>query len=280
MKIFFFVYRKWAFEIANNIKKKFSRHNITIFTLKKHELTNSEIKNNNVVVLSGKLSDRLNNFLKKKPNIIFYLGWSEIINKKIFQNFLCICLHPSKLPLFRGGSPLQHQIIRNINRSAITLFKMNEFIDGGPISHQISLSLNGDIPSIFNRIKIRGFLLISKFISDYEKNKIFYKKIKLSNYKIYKRRKISQSYLNFKSLKNKKFVNVNNFVRMLTGTYPNAFIKLNNYKIRILKIQRTNLSGPFLKKIDINNIKNVNGYIIQLKDCKIKILKSVIEYNS
>ena len=65
MKIFFFVYRKWAFEIANNVKKKFSRHNITIFTLKKNELKNSEIKNNNVVVLSGKLNNRLNNFLKK-----------------------------------------------------------------------------------------------------------------------------------------------------------------------------------------------------------------------
>ena len=42
-------------------------------------------------------------------------------------------LHPSALPKFRGGSPIQNQIIRNIKNSKVTLFKMNEKIDAGPI---------------------------------------------------------------------------------------------------------------------------------------------------
>ncbi len=41
--------------------------------------------------------------------------------------------HPPKLSLFRGGSPIQNQIIRNITNSAVTLFKINKIIDGGPI---------------------------------------------------------------------------------------------------------------------------------------------------
>ena len=45
-------------------------------------------------------------------------------------------LHPSKLPLFAGGSPLQNQIIRNVKQSAVTLFIMNEKIDQGNIIAQ------------------------------------------------------------------------------------------------------------------------------------------------
>lgn len=279
MKIYFLVYRSWAFQIAKSIKKKFNSHQIKIFTKKENELSKSEIKKNDVIILDNKSNIIFENYLKKNPNIIFYIGWSELVNKKIFDNFLCICLHPSKLPLFRGGSPLQNQIIRNINSSSITLFKINKFIDGGPITHQLSFSLSGDICAIFKRIEIRGFLLISKFINDFVDKKVVFKKHKLSKYKIYKRRKSSQSYLNFKNLKHIKYVYFKNFVRMLTGPYPNAYTFLDKYKIKILKIKKTQSAHPLLNKKIIEGKDNANGYIICLRDCKVKILNSVIVKN-
>ena len=279
MKIYFFVYRKWAFKIANTIRKKFYSDDVKIFSTKINELSRSEIRDNNVIILSNTSDRIIKNYLKKKPQIIFYIGWSEIISKKIYQNFLCICLHPSKLPLFRGGSPIQHQIIRNINKSAITLFKLNRFIDGGPISHQTNLSLNGDIPVIFKRIEKKGYLLVLKFINDFKKKKIVFKKQNLSNYKIFKRRNLSQSNLNFDTLINKKFIYFNNFVRMLTGPYPAACIYKKKWKIKIFKIKKTKSQGPLLKKNNISKIINANGYIIKLKDCKVKILKSIIFKN-
>ena len=45
-------------------------------------------------------------------------------------------LHPSPLPKFRGGSPIQNQIIRGEKISAVTIFKINKIIDGGDIYFQ------------------------------------------------------------------------------------------------------------------------------------------------
>ena len=45
-------------------------------------------------------------------------------------------LHPSPLPKFRGGSPIQNQIIRGKKISAVTIFKINKIIDGGDIYFQ------------------------------------------------------------------------------------------------------------------------------------------------
>ena len=37
------------------------------------------------------------------------------------------------LPKFRGGSPIQNQIIRGITKSKISAFRVNSVIDGGDI---------------------------------------------------------------------------------------------------------------------------------------------------
>ena len=42
-------------------------------------------------------------------------------------------LHPSPLPKFRGGSPIQNQIIRNKKKSMVTIFRINNILDGGDI---------------------------------------------------------------------------------------------------------------------------------------------------
>ena len=49
--------------------------------------------------------------------------------------------HQPKLPLFRGGSTIQNQILRNITNSVLTLFKINKIINGGSIIAKKKLSL-------------------------------------------------------------------------------------------------------------------------------------------
>ena len=45
-------------------------------------------------------------------------------------------LHPSPLPKYRGGSPIQNQIIRGVVDSMVTIFVMNDKIDAGDIIAQ------------------------------------------------------------------------------------------------------------------------------------------------
>ena len=72
---------------------------------------------------------------------------------------------PSKLPLYRGGSPIQNQIIRGMNISAVTLFRMNKNIDQGNIILQ-KISLKGTIDDIFKRIASVGYELTLKMLKE------------------------------------------------------------------------------------------------------------------
>ena len=128
-------------------------------------------------------------------------------------------LHPSKLPNFAGGSPIQNQIIRNVKKSAVTLFVMNEKIDHGNILIQKELSLLGNLDEIFKRIIKIGTSLTLNILN----KKYVEKKTKIT--KIYKRRKPEESEITLKEIKLKNANYLYNKIRMLQNPYPNAFIK-------------------------------------------------------
>ena len=164
------------------------------------------------------------NYLKrKKPEIIFFPDWSWIIPNEIISNYKCICFHESNLPKFRGGSPIQNQIIRGITKTKTTAFIMNEKIDAGDIILQKNLSLEGSIQEIFSRMSENDYSLILKIINGK------YKRRKQSGKPTtYSRRKPKESEL--KSL-NRSINYLYNFIRMLEDPYPNAFIRIGKQKL-------------------------------------------------
>ena len=50
-------------------------------------------------------------------------------------------LHPSDLPKFRGGSPIQNQIINGVKKTKISIFRINSEIDAGDIVAKAPLDL-------------------------------------------------------------------------------------------------------------------------------------------
>ena len=181
-----------------------------------------DVDDNFVLIKSPK--KLTNSFVKKlNPEFIFFPDWSWIIPKKITDNYKCVCLHESNLPKFRGGSPLQNQIIRGITKTKTTAFFMSDGIDEGDIILQKNLSLKGKIEDIFLRMIENDFKIITKIIS----GKYTVKKQK-GTPTLFKRRKPEES-----ELKNLNFTKkyLYDFIRMLEDPYPNAFIKLGKRKI-------------------------------------------------
>ncbi len=183
-------------------------------------------KNENFVLIKSPKKLTYSFVKKINPEFIFFPDWSWIIPKRITDNYKCVCLHESDLPKFRGGSPLQNQIIRGITKTKTTAFLMSEGIDEGEIILQRSLSLKGKIDEIFSRMIDNDFKMIEKIISG--NYKLTKQKGKPS---IFKRRKPEDSELNSFSRSIEYYYN---FIRMLDDPYPNAFIKLGNKKL-ILK---------------------------------------------
>ena len=210
MKILCITYRDWAKDIYNKLKQNKKKDQKFYFHYDKKGL-NKKIKSTD-------------------PDFILFYGWSWVIKKKIFSKYNCLMLHPSPLPKFRGGSPLQNQIIRNIKKSAVTIFKINEVIDGGDILYQSKLSLKGSLNDIFERMSKIGLKGTQKILNS---KKTKQKKQIHNKATYYKRWKPEESEITIKELKKSDPVYIYNKLRMLDDPYPNPFIKIKNKKLII-----------------------------------------------
>ena len=151
MKIIFFCYRAWAIKAVENIISTNKNIDYKIITINNLKIKISNKYKNKTIKINPKNDVQLNKILKNSENnICFLIGWSWIIKTDINMNSNFYCLHPSDLPKFRGGSPIQHQILRNIKKTKMTLFKVNKYIDGGEIYKKTPFKLTISMNNIFD----------------------------------------------------------------------------------------------------------------------------------
>ena len=206
MKVVCIAYRKWAKDIYTNISNK--------------DLKSKFFKIYDKNEISFK-------FLKNiMPDLILWYGWSSKIEKEIISEFYNVMLHPSPLPKYRGGSPIQNQIINGEKKSAVTLFKMDEGIDTGDIIYQEKFSLEGDLKDVFDRITVIGTNLTLEMISNF--GNLTLKKQNENNSTYFSRRSPSQSQIIIKDIKCHTAEELHNKIRSLQDPYPNAYIECKN----------------------------------------------------
>lgn len=204
MKVWICAYREWALEIYNQVKEEI---NCDLITTK----------------------EQFNKTQFAKNDIIFFLGWSWIIPNNIIQKYKCICLHPSPLPKYRGGSPIQHQIINGESLSAVTFFKMTDKLDEGPILYQEYFSLKGNLKDVFSRIIPLGTSGILRILTFNIKEDLQDE----SQATFYKRRKPEDSEISIEDFKKYTAKELHNKIRALQDPYPNAYIKCKDKKLFI-----------------------------------------------
>tara|TARA_B100000475_G_C14984619_1_gene309694 strand:+ start:503 stop:1168 length:666 start_codon:yes stop_codon:yes gene_type:complete len=210
MKIACVGYREWALNIYKNIASSC---------------------NEKFLILNSKNEYKEEIIFNFKPDIILFYGWSWHISKKIINEFKCLMLHPSPLPKYRGGSPIQNQIINGELESKVSIFLMTEELDAGPILLQESFSLEGNMKNIFKRIEKIGIKLTKKILEEfpvvYEQNH--------TEATYFKRRKIESSQITLDEIYNKDALYLFNKIRMLSDPYPNAYIKTKDGKYLLIK---------------------------------------------
>jgi|TARA_R110001583_G_scaffold16819_1_gene68741 methionyl-tRNA formyltransferase len=223
LNILYCSYRQWSDRLLTYVKYFLKEEHYTEFSLLNfsHISTTKELKEKD-----------LNDY-----DLIFFVGWSEIIPKDIVNNNKCICLHPSPLPKYRGGSPIQHQIINGETESLVSLFLMDEGIDTGSIIHQIPFSLKGNLNDIFSNICNVSYLSIAFIILEFWK----FGKINLipqdnSKSTFFKRRTPEMSEIKIEDFENYTVKELHNKVRALQDPYPNAFIRCKNGEKLYLKV--------------------------------------------
>lgn len=159
-------------------------------------------------------------------DVMLFYGWSWIVPKDIVDNKLCICLHPSPLPKYRGGSPIQHQIINGEKESAVSLFRMTEGLDAGAIFRQRAFPLSGHLRDVLGRIADLGLELTLEMLDGLAAGTLKPVEQDVSKVTSFKRRSKPESELTEEKLGNMGAERMFNFIRALEDPYPNAFIRL------------------------------------------------------
>lgn len=209
MKIIGVSYRDWAIKIYEHIAKS---TNHTVLIIRNYDQYDDQV---------------VKDFA---PDLVLYYGWSWKVSEEILDQFPCVMLHPADLPKYRGGSPIQNQIINGVKDSAVTLFFMTEQIDGGDIISKRPLSLRGHIDEIFDRMTCLG---IEQTMELLERK---YERIPQNHAEatVYKRRTPAESEITLEEIKTKSGEYLFNKIRMLEDPYPNAFITTaDGRKLRI-----------------------------------------------
>ena len=206
-------YRDWALDIYEKVQEIYNdKHNFLMWR-KKDDFDAFQLK-------------------EFKPDLILWYGWSWMVDETFVNNYESVMLHPSPLPKYRGGSPIQNQIINGEKIGAVTLFKMNEELDKGDIYQQLPMSLTGSLDDIFRRISDLGFAATCDIIN----NNYTLRTQDESKSSYYKRRSAIDSEITLEELKTQSAEYLYNKIRMLNDPYPNAFIKtFDGEKLYIIK---------------------------------------------
>lgn len=107
---------------------------------------------------------------------LFIIGWSQIAKKEVLETPIkgCIGMHPTLLPVGRGRAAIPWAIIKGLNQTGVTMFKLDEGVDTGDIIGQgvIELDKNSTATELYKKVDDMHVTLISKYWNDIVNNSI------------------------------------------------------------------------------------------------------------
>ena len=261
-----------GFSVLKKLNNKFNIKKIILGNKKYYKKTK---KINNKVIVSKNINNkRIIYLLKKINNPIFIIaGFSQILRGSILKMpSVALNLHAGKLPQYRGGSPLNWQIINNEKYFGLSILKLEKGIDTGPVYLQKKYLLKRKftIKDLHKVANIEFPKMINHVLLNI--NKIKPTKQLKKNSKYWKQRNDLDGKINFKSYTGLKIIRLS---RALQNPYPNVWCLNNdNFKVRFQKLSITNrkITGLF------GTIKQVNNKIyLKCKNKNLVINKYKIE---
>jgi|TARA_Y100000389_G_scaffold168335_1_gene173961 methionyl-tRNA formyltransferase len=267
-KIAIFFNSERGFKVFTKLKNKFL---FDIYLCKKNLDINVKNKLNKQFYkfkVIDKISPQITeNIIAKKFFLIIAAGCPYIFPLKLINASRngTINLHAGALPKYKGGSPLNWQIINGEKRLGISIIKMTQALDAGPIYSQkkFIFKRKHDISHAHAMANYYFPKMTLQTIHKIEKN-IKPKFQPTNSFKIYKQRNDSDGLINWNKLSSKEVVN---FVKSITKPYPGAFCYIKGNKTRIFECKDSKLNPKILPGTIFINKKN--KYI----KCKINSIK-------
>lgn len=195
---------------------------------------------------------------KHKIDWLFIIGWSQIAKKEVLETPTkgCIGMHPTLLPIGRGRAAIPWAILKGLDKTGVTMFKLDEGVDTGDIIGQgvIDLDENTTSTDLYKKVDEMHVELMSKYWNDIVNDRIVLKEQDESRATEWPGRKPEDGEI----LSSMSMNEADKLIRAVTHPYPGAFYKDGDKIIRIW-------TGKVQKEFDNSSIKLVDGYLLPIE---------------
>ena len=190
-----------------------------------------------------------------KPDVIFCLGWSELLKEKILNipTVGTIGYHPSDLPLNRGRHPIIWSLVKGLKKTASTFILINKGTDTGDIisKNKILINFHDDADKLYKKLIKSAKKQIEVIVHNLNKNKLKIRVQDKSKSNYCRKRSYNDGKIDWRMTAN----SIHNLVRALAKPYDGAHFIFNSkeykvWKVKILNNKYMNLEcGKIIKVI-------------------------------
>ena len=237
-------------------------------------------KQNNILLYKiTDINDKsaVNQIKESSPDVIFELGWSQIISKDILSipKKGCIGVHASLLPKNRGAASLNWALIRGDKKTGVTLFYLAERPDDGDIIAQKEFDIDDrdDISTLHSKSDIASAELLLENIDDIRNDTVRRIKQDPKEVTYTARRKPEDGVIDW----NTDSRQIYNWIRAQTHPFPGAFTFWKKKKLYVWQSQIEN-SVTQGKPGEIFKIENKKGIFVITKDGLLLIKRAQLEH--
>lgn len=93
-----------------------------------------------------KLSEAKEEIFALEPELIITCAYGQFVPVSIlnYPKYGCINIHPSLLPKYRGGAPIQHVIMHGDSQTGVSIMEMVKEMDAGRVFAQCTVDIDED----------------------------------------------------------------------------------------------------------------------------------------
>lgn len=183
----------------------------------------------------------------RRPRLAVVAGFSTIFKPPLVAapELGTINCHAGRLPQYRGGSPLNWQIINGEAMAGISVIRMDGGIDSGDVLAETSIPIaaEDDIATLHDKANARFPELVVEVVRRFERGNLSGRRQDPAAAVYWHQRNDDDGHIDFGRATARR---VHDQVRALTSPYPGAFAYLGDRRMRILK---TALDAPDMRGV-------------------------------
>jgi methionyl-tRNA formyltransferase len=171
-----------------------------------------------------------------RPDVIWVLGWSEVIKRPALNTARIgwIGSHPTELPKYRGRAPIAWSLRKGLSRSALTLFWLDEGVDSGDIAAQevFPIDINDTARTLYSRVIGLGRAMVVELGGSIERGVVpRVPQDPNGCVEVWPRRTERDSEIDW----SENDIGLHNQIRCVAGLYPPAYVEIDKRKLLITR---------------------------------------------